>query len=117
MVTVEKAILLWKSVDKTNSITQQGVDFHRLISETSPTAKVPSKTSRLRSRIVTTIGAIERIRNRSGDKETAVYLKSWFLKAKKTKKVCVYVYVLTLIINFSIRMNTFICVGCVGDNM
>ena len=115
MVTVEKAILLWKSVDKTNSITQQGVDFHRLISETSPTAKVPSKTSRLRSRIVTTIGAVERIRNRSGGKEADVNLKSWFLKVKKTKKVCVYV--LTLIINFSIHMNTFICVGCVGGNM
>ena len=115
MVTVEKAILFWKRVDKTNNITQQGVGFHRLLSETSPVAKVPSKTSRLRSRIVTTIGTVEHIRNRSGDKETVVYLKSWFLKVKKTKKVCVYV--LTLIINFSIHMNTFICVGCVGGNM
>ena len=96
MVTVEKAILLWESVDKTNNFTQQGVDFHRLLSETSPAAKLPSKTSRLRSRIVTTIGTVERIRNRSGDKEAAVYLKSWFLKAKKTKKVCVHA--LTLII-------------------
>ena len=54
MVTVEKAILLWESVDKTNNFTQQGVDFHRLLSETSPAAKLPSKTSRLRSRITCT---------------------------------------------------------------
>ena len=69
MVTVEKTILFWDSVDKTNSFSQQGVDFHRLLSDTSPAAKLPSKTSYLREKILTTIGAVTRIRDRSGNEK------------------------------------------------
>ena len=85
MVTVEKAIGVWKSVDKTQNATCQGVEFYNLLSATAPSSKLPKKTSRLRSKILVAIGAVERAKQKDGDKWTS-HLSLWFIKPKKITK-------------------------------
>ena len=86
MVTVGEALRLWDRVDKDRNVTDQGIEFHRLLSETALTAKLPSKTSRLRSKILTVIGAVERVQKQSGEEGVAKYMQTLFVKPNKKHK-------------------------------
>ena len=81
MVTVEYAIRLWDSVDQSKNATEAGAEFRRLLSLAAPTAKIPKKSSRLRTKILVASGAVERLQS-SKDGDSA-YLQSWFIKPKK----------------------------------